>query len=149
MGAARGSAKASSSSSFSSASPPPAPTLPSELTLWARAKEKLIEMKDFAWSYFEGVSLLAREVRAAARLAARIYVLGHRSSRRERLQLSAAARDVAKSLPIAGFMMVAGIELSTLVVLRFVPSLLPRAVHSKVAPKFNASVLGEERLALC
>jgi hypothetical protein len=86
----------------------------------------------FASAYGSGGLLLLREARVAAKLVIRIYFQRHRHSRREMLLMRQSAADVAKALPMAGLILTLGLEISTLVVLRGMPGLLPSALQRTV-----------------
>jgi LETM1 and EF-hand domain-containing protein 1 len=91
----------------------------------------------FLRAYIKGGKLLIREGRVAARLFQRIYLSGHRYSRKERLLMRQSAHDLAKALPMAGLMLTLGLEISTLVVLRGAPGMLPSQLQRTVVPEFQ------------
>mgnify|MGYP007125287306 CR=1 FL=1 len=68
----------------------------------------------------------------AARLFQRIHLSGHRYSRKERLLMRQSAYDLAKALPMAGLILTLGLEISTLVVLRGAPGMLPSQLQRTV-----------------
>jgi hypothetical protein len=91
----------------------------------------------FLRAYIKGGTLLVREARVAARLFHRIHVSGHRYSRKERLLMRQSAFDLAKALPMAGLMLTLGLEISTLLVLRGAPGMLPSQLQKTVVPEFQ------------
>ena len=91
----------------------------------------------FVRAYLKGGRLLAREGRVAARLFKRIYLSGHRYTRSERRLMRKSASDLAKTLPMAGLMLTLGLEISTFVVLRGMPGLLPSALRKTVVPEVD------------
>ncbi len=91
----------------------------------------------FLQAYIKGGKLLVREGRVAARLFRRIYLSGHRYTRKERLLMRQSAYDLAKALPMAGLMLTLGLEISTLVVLRGAPGMLPSQLQRTVVPEFQ------------
>jgi hypothetical protein len=103
-------------------------------SLWTRARSKLGHIYDFFSSYLRGVKLFGSEVRVATRLAWRVYGQGKRTSRLERLQMRQSVGDVVRVVPLAGLFLVFGLELTTMAILRYMPSLLPRAMRQAVVP---------------
>lgn len=101
----------------------------------------------FLRAYIKGGILLLREARVAGRLFHRIYLSGHRYSRKERLLMRQSAYDLAKALPMAGLMLTLGLEISTLVVLRGAPGMLPSQLQRTVVPEFQKITGSEEKEA--
>ena len=90
----------------------------------------------FLKAYLKGGTLMVREARVAARLFSRIHLSAKRGTRKERLLMRQSATDLAKALPMAGLMLTMGLEVSTLVVLRGMPGLLPSQLQKTVVPEF-------------
>ena len=124
---------------------------------WLR--HKVGHVRTFFLSYFAGLKLFGSEVRAATRLAWRVYGQGKRTSRQERQAMQRSVGELARVVPLAGLFLVFGLELTTVAILRFAPSLLPKSMRQEVEPaaeqmgiapkRADGAARIAHRLALC